>query len=282
MVNISLSYPAVQVKNFDNDRYLCSLFTPSSQMREQLFIIYAFNIELNFIKHRVNDEMLAMIRLEWWRETIEDIYLNKIREHPIVKPLAEVINQLSLDKEILINRINAEEYSLGINSLRTMDNLYQYIEFSSLPIFKISLDILGNTNHKIKNIIKDLAIVWSIIDIIKSIKPHMLAKNILIPEEVMNKHGIAQYMILEPIYKENVKTLIAELVEIASIHLKQVYSVQNLVSRELYAVFLMATLSQSFIKRIKHIKYNIFDYTPQVNRLKTQLILLMRVLIKEF
>ncbi|MFV9875341.1 MAG: squalene/phytoene synthase family protein [Rickettsiales endosymbiont of Dermacentor nuttalli] len=282
MVNISLSYPAAQVKNFDNDRYLCSLFTTSYQVREQLFVIYTFNIELNLIKYRVNEEILGMVRLEWWREIIEDIYLNRVRRHPIIEPLSNLIRDLALDKQIFMNMIDAKEYSLGIKNMFTMEDFYHYVGLGNESILKIALDILGNTSNKIKDIVKDLAIVWSIIDTIKSIKPYMLVKNILMPEEIMQKHGIEQYMILEPKYKDNIRALICTLVENACMHLKEIYCVRHLVPRNLYAVFLLVTLSKLFIKRIKNMKYNIFDNNIKINRLQIQLTLLIQVLMKKF
>ena len=65
-----LSYCAKQIRDFDNDRFLASLFADDA-VREDLFALYAFNLEVARTRERVSEPMLGQIRLQWWRELIE-------------------------------------------------------------------------------------------------------------------------------------------------------------------------------------------------------------------
>ncbi len=53
----------------DPDRYLATLFAPSSA-RDDLFALYALNVELARIGERVTEPDLGKIKLQWWREAL--------------------------------------------------------------------------------------------------------------------------------------------------------------------------------------------------------------------
>ena len=87
-----LSYCAEEVRRNDRDRFLTALFAPT-HLREHLYTLYAFNIEISKTREVVNETMLGAIRLQWWREAIEAIYQkNPVREHAVVTALKSTIN----------------------------------------------------------------------------------------------------------------------------------------------------------------------------------------------
>ena len=65
----TLSYCAQEVRRHDRARYLSSLFAPDER-REDLFALYAFNLEVAKTAEVVSEPMLGQIRLQWWREAI--------------------------------------------------------------------------------------------------------------------------------------------------------------------------------------------------------------------
>ena len=58
------------VRRHDPDRFLTALFAPAER-REALFVLYAFNHELARAREVAREPMLAMVRLQWWREVVE-------------------------------------------------------------------------------------------------------------------------------------------------------------------------------------------------------------------
>ena len=66
----ALSPCAELVRRHDPDRFLTVLFAPPAR-REALFVLYAFNHELARARAVVSEPMLALIRLQWWREVVQ-------------------------------------------------------------------------------------------------------------------------------------------------------------------------------------------------------------------
>ena len=75
----ALSYSAQQVRLSDPDRFLTALFAPAAA-RENLFALYAFNLEVARIPELVHEPMMGQIRLQWWRERFDEIYAGQPRD----------------------------------------------------------------------------------------------------------------------------------------------------------------------------------------------------------
>ena len=65
-------YCLAQVRQGDRDRYLALLFAPASA-RDALAAISAFNLELARAASEITESMLGLVRLQWWREAVEEI-----------------------------------------------------------------------------------------------------------------------------------------------------------------------------------------------------------------
>jgi len=83
----------------DYNRYLLSFFVPR-QSRASLLAIMALNVELQSIPDKANDPMAALIRLQWWRDAIDAIYLGKdIQTSPIFPSLERAIHTHKIPKQ---------------------------------------------------------------------------------------------------------------------------------------------------------------------------------------
>ncbi len=71
------------VKKSDHDRYMTILYAPPDR-RDDLSALYAFNYEISRIRESISEVMLGEIRLQWWREAIDDIFQGTTRKHDII------------------------------------------------------------------------------------------------------------------------------------------------------------------------------------------------------
>jgi len=86
-----LSPCAALARRHDPDRFLCALFAPPER-REALFTLIAFNHELARAREVASNPMLALIRLTWWREAVEEAAAGQPpRAHEVAAPLHAAI-----------------------------------------------------------------------------------------------------------------------------------------------------------------------------------------------
>src|SRR5215475_14937298 len=96
MSTVETSYCAQILRRQDPERYLTALFAPFGR-REALFALYAFNLELARARESVREPLMGRMRLQWWREALEEIAAGRPRAHEVVRPLAAAIAAHGLD-----------------------------------------------------------------------------------------------------------------------------------------------------------------------------------------
>jgi phytoene synthase len=92
------------VRRADPDRFFCALFAPPEQ-REALLLLAAFNHELARAREVAREPVLALIRLNWWREVVA----GEPKPHEIATPLAAALDRGLLAREDLLGLITARE-----------------------------------------------------------------------------------------------------------------------------------------------------------------------------
>ena len=84
----SFLHCADMVRRCDEDRWLAANYAPAS-VRFQLHALYALHAEVNRIPVLVSEPPLGEIRLQWWRESLNEVRVGKTpRAHPVVQAIA--------------------------------------------------------------------------------------------------------------------------------------------------------------------------------------------------
>src|SRR6516165_2168086 len=93
-----------RLRHADPDRFFCTLFAPAEK-RERLALLYLFNNELARAREVASEPMLALIRLQWWREVVE----GQRKKHDIATPLRDAIEAGQFEAGDLAALIEARE-----------------------------------------------------------------------------------------------------------------------------------------------------------------------------
>jgi NADH dehydrogenase [ubiquinone] 1 alpha subcomplex assembly factor 6 len=109
MRDSSLHSPiARRVRAGDPDRFLVTLFAPA-EARPALLALAAFDLELDRIARVTTQPMAGLIRLQWWRESLDGILAGEPRTHPVVQALAHAAQARPLPRVLLESMIDARE-----------------------------------------------------------------------------------------------------------------------------------------------------------------------------
>ncbi|MFO7758835.1 MAG: squalene/phytoene synthase family protein [Roseovarius sp.] len=88
---------ADMVRRADPSRFHATMAAPVAA-RPVLFPIYAFNIEVARAPWVTQEPMIAEMRLQWWRDALEQIRSGGgARRHEVVTPLARVLDAEAID-----------------------------------------------------------------------------------------------------------------------------------------------------------------------------------------
>jgi phytoene/squalene synthetase len=112
----------------DQDRTLATSFLIAGA-RERVISLILFNHELARARAVVSDAGLAAIRLQWWRDTLDQIYAGKqIPAHPIAAALAQTVREAALPQATFEAMIRGYEQELESYPFQTWTDVEAYLD----------------------------------------------------------------------------------------------------------------------------------------------------------
>ena len=86
--------------------------------RAQLFPLYAFNLEVARAPWVTQEPLIAEMRLQWWRDVVENAASGAARAHEVAGPLHELIRDCGLPVAVLDRLIAARRWDIHREPLR--------------------------------------------------------------------------------------------------------------------------------------------------------------------
>lgn len=116
------------VRRRDEDRWLSAQYAPAA-VREKLIAIYALHQEICQIPAAVSEPPLGEIRLQWWREALEEIVAGSpVRAHPVVGYAAAVGAITAANKQMIDTAIDARAHLLYGEPFATVDAFWAWLD----------------------------------------------------------------------------------------------------------------------------------------------------------
>lgn len=242
-----LSYCGNLVRQQDPDRFLISLFAPADT-REALWALYAFNYEIARTREVVSDTTIGLIRLQWWRDAIEEIYKNETpRRHEVLLPLADAIKKYNLPKDLFLNLIYAREFDLENVSPTTMDGFLKYADFTTTPLNQLGHRITGDSDTD--EIVKAVSVNYAVIGLVRSVPHYVSSHRCMLPEDVLGASGITP----QKLFDFNQKEKLPEVIEKIISSLTEIRNARSGILRAQNA------LVQLYAKQIRELGYDVYD-----------------------
>ena len=87
------------VQRGDPDRFRAVMAAPV-EARAQLFPLYAFNLEVARAPWVTQEPLIAEMRLQWWRDVVENAASGAARAHEVAGPLHDLIRDFGLPVDV--------------------------------------------------------------------------------------------------------------------------------------------------------------------------------------
>ncbi|MDY0870452.1 squalene/phytoene synthase family protein [Dongia rigui] len=129
-----------ELRRADRDRFLCAIAAPAA-LRRDLATLYALNAELAGIADKVSEKMLGLIRLQWWRDALDDVAAGRGHRHHLVQELADLIERRHLDVALLRSLIDARERDVEAATPADLAELEGYAAASAGALAELALSV---------------------------------------------------------------------------------------------------------------------------------------------
>ena len=247
MTSTADSYCAQQVREYDPDRYLLSMFAPEPS-REALWALFAFNLEIAKTREVVSETQLGLIRLQWWREAIAEIYESDIAlEHEVLMALAKAIEAHDLPQEHFESLIYAREFDLEDVLPGNVEGLINYADFTTTPLMKLAVKVAGADEEA--EPVQPVSVNYALAGIARSVPHFARQRRCLLPEALLKEHGQR----MDKLYDLKPAEGLPQVVEEVLGHTVRGVKSQN--------KFLQKTqkLAEIYIKQVRAAEYDVFS-----------------------
>lgn len=145
---MSLDACANLVREGDPVRFATAMCAPMPA-RGDLMALYAFNIEVSRAPWVTQEEMIAEMRLQWWRDAIGEIFEGQApRAHEVVGPLAQAIKKHDLPRLLFEELIEARRFDIYRAPHSSTPEFETYVAASSAHVMRLAGRILGATGDE--------------------------------------------------------------------------------------------------------------------------------------
>lgn len=260
------------VREQDADRFLLSQFA-KAEHREALWALFAFNYEIAKTREVVSETRLGLIRLQWWREAIEEIYGDAdLRDHQVVRALQNVIHAYDLPQEWFETLIYAREFDLEDVAPSALEGLLHYVDYTSTPLMKMAVSVTGGDADS--EPVHPVAVNYALMGVLRSVLHLARQRRCLLPEALMQAHGVYMNQLYDPPSRERYGETGAQeglsrvVEEVAGVFVEGIETDNR---------FLRASqrLSRIYMKQLRRCGYDVFHPRMQISPAFKELRLLL-------
>ncbi|MGB7317857.1 MAG: squalene/phytoene synthase family protein [Planktotalea sp.] len=136
---------AAIVERGDPPRFRAAMAAPA-EVRAVLFPIYAANVEISRAPWVTQEPMIAEMRLQWWRDVMEEIVEGReVRRHEVATPLAAVLSKAGA--EALDQLIAARRWDIYKDAFEDEAAFMAYLEDTAGGLLFAACDALGTADR---------------------------------------------------------------------------------------------------------------------------------------
>jgi len=248
---------AGSLRQHDRDRYLTTLFAPADR-REALLALYAFNFEVAKLREVTREPIIGQIRLQWWRDAIDEIYRGATpRRHEIVEPLAVAIREGDLTRYHFDRLIAAREADLAETPPADLAALRHYAEDSSGRLLQLALEILDVHEPAAHKAAREVGVGFAFAGLLRALPVHLRLRRATLPADLAATIDERLLFELKPSAELSAATKTIAVAAADALATARRYR-RDVPSAALPAL-LPARLAEASLRRLRRAGYNPFD-----------------------
>lgn len=252
-----LSYCADEVKRRDPDRFLAALFAPAG-VREGLFALYAFDLEVGRVAEITSQPMTGLIRLQWWRESLDELRAGTVRRHPVVEALAAA--GPALDLALLHEVLDGHEAALDPDPPASLDRLDEEARQTGGALVEAALRALGCDAGPAIEAARHAGTAWALVQILRATGPLAARERVRLPGDLLREAGLSGDDVRSGRMTPALRPVVAAVLNRARDHVAQARRLRRTVPPKARAPFLQLRLFGHYARALERLDDDPFRF----------------------
>ena len=260
-IDAAAAYCIEQVRSFDKERFLCTLFAPA-ETRAALAALYALDLELARIRSRTREPLVGFMRVQWWRDAIEAIYAGRGPDHPVASALTTAIGRYNLPHEAFAPLLAARERELAGEALPDIAALIGHVQEIATPIATLALTVLACDGSTERLAATDVSTGWALAGLLRALPADAQAPTLAVPQAVAQAAALTDTDPLRASARPQLRAAVSMVAATAREHLAAARRRRPEVSQRALPVLLWATYAQGHLNDLKRAGHDPFAIRP--------------------
>jgi phytoene synthase len=244
----AFAYCAELVRTADRDRFIAALFAPAER-RGALHALYAFNAELARVRDVAHAALPGEIRLQWWSEVVDRQRDDEAQANPVAAALLGTIERHHLDREKLIDLIDARRFDLYDDPMASVADLESYARRTSSSL--ISLAAQAVAGIAVETIAVPAGLAAGMTGILRAFPIHIARRQLYLPTEILDRHEVHLHDLFAGRSSAGLKAALAELRDLARHHLAAAREGLAALPEQAIPAFLPVALTRPSLVRLE-------------------------------
>lgn len=254
----SLPPLARQARRNDYDRYLVSLLAPPDR-QDVLWALIAFNHEVAKTREVVSEATLGQIRLQWWRDAIDQIYDATPRRHEVIDVLAPAVASHGLDRDFFHTLIDTREWDLQDSAPPTLDELERYCANTNAPLIRLQLQALGIADETAHAAAEPIGTAYGLIGLMRALPVHARQRRVYLPTKLVEEVAVEMGQLFELKPHEGLRRAVKRIAGRAVEHLRTARAMRGDVPKGARPPLMLGALTDSHLRVLRKADFDVFD-----------------------
>lgn len=229
------------------DRYLSALLSPR-RVQDDLIALAAFAGEIARIPAFVSEPMMGEIRLQWWREALENSDLAVRSGHPVADAIRATAAQHGLPMGLLVGFIDAQSTLLHDEPIADDHALAMHLAKTEGALFELALRIVGRTDELTHAAALEAGQAYGIARLLVDLPASWAQGRVLIPASRLSASGLSLAEVQAGAPADRLAPVLAGLIEAARRHLSEARGYDRNLNRAQHKAFLPLAVVEPYLR----------------------------------
>lgn len=251
-------YARETVARLDRDRALVLKLAPEAA-QDDLAILFAFNLEVARVREAVSEAGLGEIRLQWWRDALEEIAAGKPRRHPIVQGMDRVLKQHGLPRPLLDALIDARARDLDRRPFVTEAERDAYLDASNGGLLVLAGHILGAQDSASEQALRGIGLAHGLTGMMRAMPALLQMRRAVLTREAMDAAALTEEEVLSLRGNPGMQRAVRASVERAETALRAARKNARAAHPHAKPLFALAAVARHAANRLRRVAYDPFN-----------------------
>ncbi|MFT7571207.1 MAG: NADH dehydrogenase [ubiquinone] 1 alpha subcomplex assembly factor 6 [Paracoccaceae bacterium] len=257
-------YCAEQVRTYDYHRYFAATFA-HGDIRRGLIALYAFNLEIASIRERVSEALLGQMRLQWWRDTIGEIYGGTVRNHAVVSELAWTIEAFDLPRQGLEKMVDGRMFDLEDEPPEDSGALTVYASATSGRLAALAAHVCGQRSFSDRA--DAVGTSWGMTGLLRALPYQAAQRRVYMPKDILRASGLTPDDVVERRNPSAMKAAVTAMIGL----IDRSRPAPDRLPRAIRPAIAYAALADPYLRRLKRAGYDVYAGDLEMSRLAGQM-----------